>query len=99
MGNQNTNPINFNIHSLIEKSFTFINASTRVSQNKGALIKATQSDEKILRLFGLEKAQSIANELKNGKYAWQPVRRVWRPKPGKHTRRTIDTPSQKGIIV
>lgn len=96
--NQDTNHINYKIHYLLEKPFTFINAYSRVSKNKGALTKATPKDEEIMRLFGFKKAQSIANKLKLGNYSWQPVRRTWLPKPGKSSFRPIDTPSQEDRI-
>lgn len=96
--NNDTSHINYKIHYLLEKPFTYINAYARVSKNKGALTKATQTDQEVMRLFGLEKAQSIANKVKLGNYAWQPVRRVWIPKPGKRSLRPIDTPSQEDRI-
>ena len=97
--NKDTSHINKKIFYILEKPFTYINAYARVIKNKGALTKATNSDEEVMKLFSLEKAQRIANKVKNNNYTWQSVRRVWIPKPGKSSLRPIDTPSQEDRIM
>ena len=97
--NKNTEHINYKIHYLLEKPFTFVNAYARISKNKGALTRATKTDEEYIKLFSLEKARKIADEIKKEKYCWETVRRVWIPKLGKKKMRPIDTPSQKDRIV
>jgi len=90
---------NYKIYHLLCDPATFINAQVNISKNKGALTKGIESDEEVNRFFGLEEAEKIAEKFKQNKYKWSPVRRTWIPKPGKTTKRPIDTPTQQDRIV
>lgn len=96
--NKNTSHINYKIHYLLHDPFTFVNAYTKISKNKEALTKGYE-DNSDIEYFGLEKAQIIANKIKNGKYEFKPVKRTWIPKPGKKKKRPVDVPSQSNRIV
>lgn len=96
--NKNTKHINYKIHYLLHDPFTFINAYTKISKNKGALTKGYK-DENVMQLFGLVKAENIAKKIKMGTYKFSPVKRTWIPKPGKNKKRPIDIPKQSDRIV
>lgn len=96
--NENTDHVNYKIQYLLHDPFTFVNAYAKISKNKGALTEGTQ-DEKVIQLFGLEKAKIIANNIKQNKYKFKPVKRTWVPKPGKTKKRPIDVPTQSDRIV
>lgn len=96
--NKDTNHINRKIYHLLCQPFTFVNAYGKISKNKGALTKG-HLEEGTMELFGLKTATTIANSFKNGTYEFSPVRRTWIPKPGKSTKRPIDTPTQKDRII
>jgi len=96
--NKNTNHINYKIHYLLHDPFTFVNAYTKISKNRGALTKGYK-DNSDIKYFGLEKAQIIANKIKNDKYEFKPVKRTWIPKPGKKKKRPVDVPTQTDRIV
>jgi hypothetical protein len=49
---------------LLHDPFTFVNAYTKISKNKGALTKGYK-DSSDMGYFGLKKAQIIANKTKN----------------------------------
>jgi len=78
--------------------FIFVNAYTKISKNKGALTKGYK-DNSDIEYFGLEKAQIIANKIKNNKYEFKPVKRTWIPKLGKKKKRPVDVPTQSDRIV
>jgi group II intron reverse transcriptase/maturase len=96
--NKNTNHINYKIHYLLHDPFIFVNAYTKISKNKEALTKRCK-DNSDIEYFGLEKAQIIANKIKNDKYEFIPVKRTWIPKPGKKKKRPVDVPTQTDRIV
>jgi RNA-directed DNA polymerase len=96
--NENTDHVNYKILHLLHDPFTYINAYAKISKNKGALTEGIQ-DEKIIQLFGLEKATTIAKKIKQDKYEFKPVKRTWVPKPGKKKKRPIDVPTQSDRIV
>lgn len=97
--NTNTKHINHKLHYLLHDPFTYINAYSKISKNKGALTKGVIKDEDVMQSFSLEKAKIIANKMKQNRYKWKDVRRVWIKKPGKKTLRPIDTPTQEDRIV
>lgn len=97
--NENIEHINYKIHYLLHKPFTFVNAYAKISKNKGALTKGIKSDEEIMRFFKISDAENISKQIKEDKYVWKPSRRTLIPKPGKKTKRPIDTFTQKDRIV
>jgi RNA-directed DNA polymerase len=84
---------------LLCNPYTFVNAYTAISKNKGALTKGIDPEETIASYFGLINAENIAKRFPTNFYQWKPVRRVWIPKPGKKTTQPIDTPIQEDRIV
>lgn len=97
--NTNTGHINYKIYHLLCKPETFINAYAKVSRNKGSLTKGVREDTQIMKRFGKTEAKKICEKFKAGTYKWKPGRRVWIPKPGKLSKRPIDTPTQEDRIV
>lgn len=97
--NLNTKHQNYKLHYLLCDPFTFANAYSKISKNKGALTKGIKEDEEMIKLFGISKAEVIAQKFKTNSYKWSPVRRKWIPKPGKSELRPIDTPTQEDRIV
>jgi retron-type reverse transcriptase len=91
--NKNTSHINYKINYLLHDPFTFVNAYTKISKNKGALTKGYKDDGDI-EYFGLKKAKILAEKIKNDNYEFKPVKRTWIPKPGKKTKRPVDVPPQ-----
>jgi group II intron reverse transcriptase/maturase len=96
--NTSTKHINYKIHHLLHDPFTYVNAYARISKNRGSLTKGHDDDE-VMKLFGEEKANRIAKQIKNQTYKFAPVRRKWIPKPGKKTKRPVDVPRQSDRIV
>lgn len=96
--NENTKHINYKIYHLLYKPETFINAYAKISKNKGSLTKGIKEDTEIMKLFGKAEATKICDKFKSGVYQWKPSRRVWIPKPGKSSKRPIDTPTQEDRI-
>jgi retron-type reverse transcriptase len=96
--NENLNHINYKIHYLLHDPFTFVNAYTKISKNKGALTEG-YDDDNIMEYFGLTQAKKIAKQIKKGTYKFKPVKRTWVPKPGKSSKRPIDVPTQSNRIV
>jgi group II intron reverse transcriptase/maturase len=96
--NKNTSHINYKINYLLHDPFTFVNAYTKISKNKGALTKGYKDDGDI-EYFGLKKAKILAEKIKNDNYEFKPVKRTWIPKPGKKTKRPVDVPTQSDRIV
>lgn len=97
--NLNTSHENHKIYHLLGDPFTFVNAYTKISKNTGALTKGIESDEEIMKFFGIINAENIAQKFRKNSYTFKPTRRVWIPKPGKNTKRPIDTPTQEDRIV
>jgi hypothetical protein len=81
--------INYKIHYLLHDPFTFVNAYTKISKNKGAMRKGFD-DEGVMKFFGLKSAKIIANKLKKNQYEL---------KPGKKKKRSINVPTQLDRIV
>lgn len=96
--NEDTGHINHKIQYLLHDPFTYINAYTKISKNKGALTKG-HFDEGDVQLFGIEKAKALAKKIKKGSYQFKPVKRTWIPKPGKKNKRPVDVPTQSDRIV
>jgi len=63
--------INYKIHYLLHDPFTFVNAYTKISKNKGAMRKGFD-DEGVMKFFGLKSAKIIANKLKKNQYELKP---------------------------
>jgi len=97
--NSNTKHINYKVYHLLCEPSTFVNAYANISKNKGALTKGVDLDQEVNQFFGLTQAEAIAKKFKQHCYKWSPVRRTWIPKPGKTTKRPIDTPTQEDRIV
>lgn len=97
--NLNTTHINYKIYHLLCDPFTYVNAYSKISKNSGALTKGIKDDQEIMKFFGISNAENIAKKFKNQKYSFSPTRRTWIPKPGKSTKRPIDTPTQEDRIV
>ena len=96
--NENLNHINYKIYYLLHDPFTFVNAYTKISKNKGELAEGYNEDN-IIEHSGLTQAKKIAKQIKNGTYKFKPVKRTWIPKPGKSKKRPVDVPSQSNRIV
>lgn len=96
--NQLTSNVNYKVYHLLCQPFTFVNAYSKFSKNKGAYTLGYK-DENIMEFFGKLNAQAIANKFRKGSYLWKPVRRTWIPKQRKNTLRPIDTPTQEDRIV
>lgn len=99
LNNKSTDFINHKIYHLLCRPYTFINAYSRIVKNKGSTTKGIPSDEEMLRIFSIRDANRIARKFRNQNYKWKPTRRTWIPKPGKTTKRPIDTPTQEDRIV
>jgi retron-type reverse transcriptase len=109
--NRDTTHVNHKVYHLLCNPSTYINASARISKNKGALTKGPPDDEEMMRFFGQEEAIRIATLFKKRKFRFAGVRRTMIPKPGRpgkmrpvspiRGRRPcpIDTPSQRDRIV
>ena len=97
--NENTTHVNKSLYHLLCHPYTFVNAYTKISKNKGALTKGIQEDKEINLFFGQGNAIRIANKFKQRKFDWNPVRRVMIEKPGNKSKRPIDTPTQENRIV
>lgn len=97
--NQSLDHINYKIHHLLHNPYTFINAYAAISKNKGALTKGVKEDKQINLFFGQTNANEIANKFKKDTYRFRPVRRTWIDKPGKKSKRPIDTPTQEDRVV
>lgn len=96
--NENGEHINYKLHHLLHDPFTFVNAYAKISKNKGTLTEGHE-DEGVMKLFGLQTATRIAEKIKNNKYQFKPIKRIWIPKPGKNKKRPIDIPTQSDRIV
>ena len=96
--NTNIDHINHSIYHLLCQPFTFVNAYTKISKNKGALTKGVASDAEINRFYGQSDAINIARKFQNKSFIWSPVRRTMIEKPGKKKKRPIDTPTQENRI-
>jgi len=96
--NSDTSHINYKIFHLLTDPFTYVNAYTKISKNRGALTEGYEDDQTTV-LFGLDKAEKIAKKVKEGTYKFKPVKRTWVPKPGKTTKRPLDVPTQSDRIV
>jgi group II intron reverse transcriptase/maturase len=96
--NKKTNHINHKIFYLLHDPYTFVNAYTKISKNRGALTKGYDEDN-IMEFFGLKKAEKIAKQIKSEQYKFKPVKRTWVPKPGKKKKRPVDVPTQSDRIV
>ena len=99
INNRDTSHINKSIYHLLCHPFTFINAYAKISKNKGALRKGVKEDEEINKFCGQSNALGIARKFQTRTFQWNPVRRVMIDKPGKKTKRPIDTPTQENRIV
>lgn len=97
--NKNTLYVNKNIYYLLCRPETFVNAYGKISKNPGSLTDGVIEAEGTMALFGLEQAKRISDKFKKNTYRWKPGRRVWIPKPGKQSKRPIDTPTQEDRIV
>ena len=97
--NKNTSHVNYKVYHLLCKPYIFVNAYAKIIKNKGALTKGIKEDEEIMKFFGKNDAENIAENFKKHSYKWNPSRRTWIPKPGKKEKRPIDTPTQKDRIV
>lgn len=97
--NKNIHHINYKIYHLLCHPFTFINAYGRIVKNKGATTRGIEENYGYLEYFDISKAMKIADKFKKDQYFWKPARRTWIPKPGKTTKRPIDTPTQEDRIV
>lgn len=97
--NKDTNHINYKIQYLLHDPFTFINAYTKISKNKGTHTKEGHLDEGDVQLFGIRKANALAKKIKEGSYQFKPVKRTWIPKPGKKKKRPVDVSTQSDRIV
>lgn len=96
--NRNTAKINYKIHYLLCDPFTFNNAYSKISKNKGALTLGVDRTELTMKFYQKKEAEIIAMQFKTWNYKWSPTRRTLIPKPGKTTMRPIDTPTQKDRI-
>lgn len=96
--NLNIKHTNYKIQYILHDPFTFVNAYTKISKNKGALTKG-YNDDNIMEYFGLEQATNLAKQIKNGTYKFKPVKRTWIPKPEKNKKRPVDVPTQSDRIV
>ena len=96
--NRNTAKINYKLHYLLCDLFTFNNAYSKISKNKGALTLGIDKMEITMKFYQNKEAEIIAQQFKTGNYKWSPTRRTLIPKPGKTTMRPIDTPTQKDTI-
>lgn len=87
--------------SLIDKVYSEGNlraAFKKVKQNRGAAGVDRQTSARFeLRLE--ENLQRLADQLSQGTYQPQPIRRVWIPKPGKKERRPLGIPTVRDRIV
>lgn len=97
--NENTKNINYKIYHILTRPYTFINAQVNMRLNKGFLSKGVDKSEVTNEHFGQKQAVQIALEFKNNSYKFKPGNRTWIPKPGKKSKRPIDTPTQKDRIV
>jgi group II intron reverse transcriptase/maturase len=96
--NENTSHINYSIYHLLCDPFTFANAYTPISKNKGALTKGITQDAEVMNYFGEENTIEIAEKFRRRTFNWEPVRRVMIEKPGRKKKRPIDTPTQENRI-
>lgn len=91
--NTNVEYINKELYHILCHPFTYVNAYTRISKNKGALTTGVIEDDEVNKFFGQSNAIRIANKFKKKNYQWFPVRRVMIEKPGKEKKTSIDTPT------
>ena len=96
--NKNTNHINRKIYYLFRDPFIFINAYTKISTNKRALMEG-YNDDRTIFYFGLTKVINLAKKISNGTYKFSLVKQTWIPKPGKKSKRPIDVSTQLDRIV
>jgi hypothetical protein len=73
--NINTKHINYKLMYLLHDPFTYINAYTKISKNKGALSKGYE-DEEPMKFFGQEAAERIAERVKKSNYKFKPVKKT-----------------------
>jgi retron-type reverse transcriptase len=97
--NLKTDHINFKVYHMLTRPWTFITAYSNIALNKGALTPGINPEESTTELFSVEKAIAIAREFKNKTYKHKPLRGASISKPGKKTRRPMDTATQKDRIV
>ena len=96
--NLNTNHINGKIFHLFRDPFLFVNAYTKISKKKGALMEG-QKDSEIMKYFGVTKANQLARKVTEESYEFSPVKRTWISKPGKNKKTPLDVPTQLDRIV
>ena len=95
--NKQHNHINKNLHFLMLKPATYINAWGNIKNNKGALTPGTTPQT--FQGFGLERANAIVKRIKDNTFKPKPVRRKWIPKPGKTELRPLGIPDAEDRIV
>lgn len=61
--NLNIKHINYKIQYILHDPFTFVNAYTKISKNKGALTRG-YNDDNIMEYFGLKQATKLARKKK-----------------------------------
>lgn len=72
-------------------------AYTKLSKNKGAMTPGTKG--LTADSIGEKTIQKISNQILTGNYKWNPVKRIFIPKPGKSTKRPLGLPDFNDKIV
>lgn len=89
--NQSTTHINHSIFHLLLDPFTFDNAYSNISKNKGSFTPGSTPGN--IQGYSRQESLDLTNKLKNNTYNPSPVRRIWIPKPGKTEKRPLGIPS------
>lgn len=87
--------------SLMDKVYALANlrsAFARVKANGGAAGVDHQTIEMFERHLD-ENLTTLANQMREGRYQPQPIRRVWIPKPGRHEKRPLGIPTVRDRVV
>lgn len=95
--NQNTKHTNYSIFQLLLDPFTFDNAYSNISKNKGSFTSGV--DSTTIQSYSRSDSIKIVELLKAGKYIPKPVRRKHIPKPGKKTLRPLGIPTFRDRVV
>lgn len=86
-----------NLYNLLYKEDFIFQALQKIQKNKGASTPGV--DKENLDRFNKQDIKSIIFDLKNKKFRFQPVNRIYIPKPGKKTKRPLGIPTFRDRIV
>jgi RNA-directed DNA polymerase len=88
----------FSVNDKVYRMENLLSSFERVKRNKGAAGVDHVSVERFESGLA-EELQRIAEELRNGTYEPQAIKRVWIPKPGSHEKRPLGIPTVRDRVI